>query len=284
MRRSLFLFLFAALMSGACSLQPSRPMAEPMFLQDPATATETIPPSTPLPSLTPSRTLLPPPTFEPPTQTPRPTETPTITPTTTFDLGASIEGIHGLETPTPSGTPGCEPREDWTLTYTVQFNDALAKIAEKYGTYVSTLAEANCITDPNVISVGQVLRVPGDAPPPEQVYDCNWTLMIPQNGTLAIPGDGTLSFAWRGPRAARNLIRIHKPNGGTYEVVVELRQNEEIDLSNIPDAGTYTWYVFPLDSNFQQINCHEGGPWTFTKAQMPTPTPTVASPNGLPTG
>jgi hypothetical protein len=52
------------------------------------------------------------------------------------------------------------------------------------------------------------------------------------------------------------------------------------DLSNIPDAGTYTWYVYPLDSNFQQINCHEGGPWKFTKAQMPTPTPTSAAPLG----
>lgn len=282
--RHLLFFLTAALVSSACTLQAKHPIQQPMSMQNPATATETIPPSTPLPSLTPSRTLLPPPTFEPPTQTPRPSATPTITPITTIDLGASVAGIHGLETPTPSGTPGCEPREDWTLTYTVQFNDALARIAEKYGTYVSELAAANCISDPNVISLGQVLRVPGDAPPPEQVYDCNWTLLIPQSGTLAIPGDGTLSFAWRGPRAARNLIRIHKPNGGTYEVMVELRQNEEIDLSNIPDAGTYTWYVYPLDSNFQQISCHEGGPWTFTKAQMPTATPTVAGGGGLPTG
>ena len=59
--------------------------------------------------------------------------------------------------------------------------------------------------------------------------------------------------------------------------MIELRQNETIDLSNIPDAGTYTWYVYPLDQNFLQIACHEGGPWTFTKAQMPTPTPTSAA-------
>ncbi|MEP7291009.1 MAG: LysM peptidoglycan-binding domain-containing protein, partial [Chloroflexota bacterium] len=264
------------LLASACTLQANRPQVNPLVVQNDATATETIPPSTPLPSLTPSRTLLPPPTFEPPTLTPQPTATPTIAPTATLVLGASIPGIHGLETPTPSGTPGCEPRADWKLTYTVQFDDALARIAERYGTYTNALAEGNCLDNPNLISVGQVLHVPGDAPPPEQTYDCAWTLLIPANGTLAIPGDGTLSFAWRGPRAARNLIRIHKPNGGTYEVVVELRQNEEIDLSNIPDAGTYTWYVFPLDSNFVQIPCLEGGPWTFAKAQMPTPTPTSA--------
>ena len=59
--------------------------------------------------------------------------------------------------------------------------------------------------------------------------------------------------------------------------MIELRQNETIDLSDIPDAGTYTWYIYPLDANFVQIACHEGGPWTFTKAQMPTPTPTIVS-------
>jgi LysM repeat protein len=279
MTRRIALLLFA-LLASACTLQANRPQnlpeVNPLQQDVPATATETIPPSTPLPSLTPSRTLLPPPTFEPPTLTPIPSLTPTTTPTLTPDVSFQNIGIHGLETPTPTGTPGCQPRDDWKLTYTVQFNDALARIAERYGTYVNALAEANCLSDPNVLSVGQVLRVPGDTPPPEQIYDCSWTLLIPANNTLAVPGDGTLGFAWRGPRAPRNQIRIHKPNGGTYEVVVELRQNEEIDLSHLPDAGTYTWYVYPLDSNFVQINCPEGGPWTFTKARMPTPTPTLA--------
>lgn len=288
--RNLVFFALVALLASACSLQATHPQSQSLLAQgeatedliNQATATETIPPSTPLPTLTPSRTLLPPPTFEPPTLTPLPSATPTVTPTASVDVAVSIPGLHGLETPTPSTTPGCEPREDWKLTYTVQPNDAVARIAERYGTYVSTLAEANCLADPNVISVGQVLRVPGDAPPLEELYDCSWELLIPQNGTMSVPGSGTLSFNWRGPRAARNLIRIYKPNGGTYEVMVELRQNETIDLSNIPDAGTYTWYVYPLDSNFVQIGCHEGGPWTFTKAQMPTPTPTLASGGNLP--
>lgn len=269
------LVIVVALLATACNLQANRPNAVPILFQNAATATETIPPSTPLPSLTPSRTLLPPPTFEPPTLTPIPSNTPMPTLTPTTSVGVDIPGLHGLETPTPSTTPGCVVRKDWKLTYTVQPNDALARIAQKYGTYVSDLAAGNCITDPNVLQVGQVLHVPGDAPPPDQTYDCSWTLLAPMDNTLAVTGDGTLAFVWRGPRAARNLIRIYKPDGSTYEVVIELRQNESIDLSNIPDAGTYTWYVYPLDSNFVQINCHEGGPWHFTKAQMPTPTPTV---------
>jgi LysM repeat protein len=267
-----------ALLASACNLQAGQPEAHPLFQGEAtatATASETIPPSTPLPSLTPSRTLLPPPTFEPPTLTPIPSDTPAPTQTTTLASIIDIPGLNGLETPTPSTTPGCVVRKDWKLTYTVKPNDAISRIASTYGTYASTLAEANCLTDPNVITVGQVLHVPGDAPPPEQTYDCNWTLLTPMDNTLAVTGDGTLAFVWRGPRAPRNLIRIIKPDGSKYEVVIELRQNETIDLSNIPAAGTYTWYVFPLDQNFQQISCHEGGPWTFTKAQMPTPTPTV---------
>ena len=267
------------LTATACNLQANNPIAVPL-LQPGVTATETIPPSTPLPSLTPSRTLLPPPTFEPPTLTPIPSITPMPTLTPTTSVGGDIPGLHGLETATPTGTPGCEVRKDWKLTYTVQPNDALARIAQRYGTYVSDLAAGNCISDPNVLSVGQVLHVPGDAPPPDQTYDCTFTLLAPMDNTLAVSGDGTLAFVWRGPRAARNLIRIYKPDGTIYEVVIELRQNETIDLSNIPDAGNYTWYVYPLDANFQQINCREGGPWRFTKAQMPTPTPTLEAQTG----
>ena len=66
-----------ALLASACTLQAASPQAMPILFQSAtATATETIPPSTPLPSLTPSRTLLPPPTFEPPTLTPIPSATP----------------------------------------------------------------------------------------------------------------------------------------------------------------------------------------------------------------
>ena len=55
--------------------------------------------------------------------------------------------------------------------------------------------------------------------------------------------------------------------------MVELRQNEAIDLyEHLHPAGTYTWYLYPLDANFVQV-CPEGGPWTFTKSDSPTATP-----------
>ncbi len=241
--------------------------------------TETIPPYTPLPSLTPSRTLKPPPTFEPPTPTRPPTSTPTVTPTQQIDLSVSIPGLRGAETATPSSTPGCQPRADWQLTYEVQTNDALAKIAERYNTSISELAQANCLDDPDVIRAGQRLRVPGQAHPAQPVYECvPWELLTPIDGTQAIEGTGQITFNWRGPNTPYNLIRIIEPDNSMFEVVVELRQNEQIDLENMPLGGWHTFYIYPLDQNFVQIDCKEGGPWRFLKDARPTDTPTPEIP------
>ena len=46
-------------------------------------------------------------------------------------------------------------------SYTVVKGDTLSEIAQKYGTTVDTLAQLNGIKDPNLIVVGQVLKLPG---------------------------------------------------------------------------------------------------------------------------
>jgi LysM repeat protein len=251
-----------------------------------ATPTETIPPNTPLPTLTPSQTLLPPPTFEPPTATPTLTPIPSQAPTATTIVEVSIPGLNGAETPTPSTTPGCVPRKDWKLTYTVQFDDTLSAIAAKYNTWVEDLVDANCIKDKNLIVIGQVLRVPGEVQPASQEVACvPWQVLTPINGAVTVPADGSITFNWIGPAAPINLIRIFRPDGSKYEVVIELRQNESVNLNdNLAEAGTYTWYVYPLGRDFQQIQCLEGGPWTFTKPQSSTPTPTPSASSGSGSG
>jgi LysM repeat protein len=236
---------------------------------------ETIPPSTPLPTLTPSRTLRPPPTLEPPTLTWTPSPVPSLTPTPTIDTAISVEGLHGLETPTPTSTQGCELREDWQLTYEVQAHDTMSSIADRYGTWVNELAEGNCIADPNVIAVGQQLRVPGEFHP-EAVIECvPWEVLTPPDGMITVPGDGQLTFNWIGPESQLSLIRITEPDGDVIEELVEYRQNKTIDMTDrIPDEGWYSWQVFPLDGNFQQIPCPESPPWRFRKDKAdPTPTP-----------
>ena len=198
------------------------PDSPPLTATQPPPPSETIPPNTPLATLTLSRTLIPPPTFEPPTLTPDAV----VHAASLSYANATLRRLHSRlarrRNPNAQQHPGCEPDEDWQLTYTVQAGDAIASIAEKYGTYTSDLARANCISDPNVLSIGQVLRVPGAAHPVVPAVECvPFELMTPTNGTLSIPGDGSLTFNWRGPRAPRNLIRMHRPNGSTYEIVLE---------------------------------------------------------------
>jgi LysM repeat protein len=48
--------------------------------------------------------------------------------------------------------------------YTVSAGDTLSGIASRHGTTVAALAEANGITNPNLIFVGQQLVLPGDTP------------------------------------------------------------------------------------------------------------------------
>lgn len=229
-----------------------------------------------------THTLKPPPTFEPATPTPLPSATSSITPTKTIESNISVQGLNGIPAPTlTKTTESCKPREDWSLTYTVQFNDALVKIAETHGTSAEELAAGNCLSDMNVISVGQQIRVPGtstSAVVAATAASCEtWEVLAPHDNSFSVAGEGELTFNWRGPVADRYLVRIFKPEGGTYEVVVDLRQNATIDLKNLPTAGRYTWQVYPLDQNFQQTPCKESPAWSFTKPGAPTPTPTATA-------
>ncbi len=227
-----------------------------------------LPTSTPPPQ--PTHTLRPPPTFEPPTATPAPSSTPLATPTTTPPGMIDVPGLHGLETPTPSSTPGCSPRTAWGLLYEVQAGDALDNIAARYGTTRWELAEANCLSNPDEIYIGQKLRVPGDAHPQPEIECMPWEVLTPMNYAYGIDGNGQLTFNWIGPRAPRNLIRVYDSNNEiAWEDVVDLRQNHTISLPDtLPDEGSYTWQVFPLGLDFRQIDCPESPRWIFHKKDV----------------
>lgn len=230
------------------------------------TATSDIPPSTPFPTPTASQTLRPAPTFEPATHTPQ--LLPSATPTATATLGINVDlpQIHGLETATPSSTPGCEPRDDWELRYTVQQGDALARIADIYDSYAEELVEGNCLTDANMIVVGQILRVPGQAHPTQPEWVCiPWEVLTPMDWAFGIDAAGQMTFNWHGSNGIRNLIRVYNASGNIFwERTVDRRQNETINLQAEGfAAGDYTWQVYPLDLSFRQIPCLESPLWHF---------------------
>ena len=64
----------------------------------------------------------------------------------------------GGTTPTPKPAPSHEVNQ--YTTYKVQKGDTLSKIASKYGTTYQNLAKINNIKNPNLIYVGQSIKVP----------------------------------------------------------------------------------------------------------------------------
>jgi LysM repeat protein len=171
----------------------------------------------------------------------------------------------------------CVPRKDWKLEYEIQRGDALATIAQKFDIYVSDLVKGNCLTNPNVIVIGQKIKVPGDSLPVVPAVACvPYEVFTPFDGTTNVPGGGQLVFNWRGPRSPKTLLRITRPDGSKFESVVELRQNETVDAyKNLWPAGTYHWQLYPLDEGYRQ-DCPESPVYSFTKEVGPTATPTVA--------
>jgi LysM repeat protein len=65
------------------------------------------------------------------------------------------------------GAPAPPPPPGGTTTYVVKPGDTLSAIAACYGTTVNELVALNGLWNPNLIYVGQVLKVPGGAPPIE---------------------------------------------------------------------------------------------------------------------
>ena len=74
---------------------------------------------------------------------------------------AKYTGKNTATTETPS-TGGAE------TVYTVKAGDSLSAIAAKYGTTYKVLAEYNGIANPNIIRVGQQIKIPGKSAPATQ--------------------------------------------------------------------------------------------------------------------
>ena len=70
-----------------------------------------------------------------------------------------IPGSNSSNTSSPSPAPS--PSVSYT-SYRVISGDTLSKISQKFGTTYQELARINGISNPNLIQVGQVLKVPGN--------------------------------------------------------------------------------------------------------------------------
>ena len=92
------------------------------------------------------------------------------------DATITVPGEDSLEkalerlqlTPIPGDTP--TPRPTLTpvpldITYVVQDGDILSSIADSYGVTVEAIIAINDLDNPDFLSIGQVIRIPGVDPP-----------------------------------------------------------------------------------------------------------------------
>lgn len=81
----------------------------------------------------------------------------------TVDMDRFTDTVLLTEDEKPTPDPGPDPSEDY-FCYQVQWGDTLWGISLRYDTTVEVIAELNGIQDPNLIYVGQVLKIPKPAP------------------------------------------------------------------------------------------------------------------------
>lgn len=156
MRRILYIWLLIVLLVSACSSnkEEENPTATPEgynpFL--PLSANATLVPvaagTVVVPSVAPTRRAGP---------------TPTLAPFSVL-LPATRHPGMPISSPTPDSphvlpTPRVDPGQ-----HVVQAGDTLGKIAQQYGVSLEALMQANGLSDPNLLSVGQALDIPAPSP------------------------------------------------------------------------------------------------------------------------
>lgn len=85
--------------------------------------------------------------------------------------GAS-QNVNAGTTPATTPKPSTSTGNSSETVYVVKKGDTLSGIARKYGTTYQKLAQYNGIANPNIISVGQKIRIPGKA---TQAAPAAWT-------------------------------------------------------------------------------------------------------------
>lgn len=90
--------------------------------------------------------------------------------------GSTVYGwVDAADIKTEAASTPAQPQKPSTSSgtsetvYTVQRGDTLSGIAAKYGTTYQKLAQYNGITNPNIISVGQKIKIPGTGTPKKSV-------------------------------------------------------------------------------------------------------------------
>jgi LysM repeat protein len=88
--------------------------------------------------------------------------------------------------------------------YTVQQGDTLSSIARRFGVSVTALAQANTITDPDLLIAGKRLKIPGEVTGAAGSSGFSY---------LVRPGDTLSTIAWRFGVSVASLVQANQLGG-----------------------------------------------------------------------
>lgn len=155
-----------------------------------------------------------------------------------------------LDTPGVAVTPLPTPAPPTPILHTVQSGETLGALAQRYGVTVDDIMRANDLTDPNVLSVGQQLRIP--------VGGFNPTPTSTPESVVPTP----LPTATRDPNLAPPNLTIREvktPGVLETEGVVLVNSGGPVDLVgwSLRDESGRT-YTFPALTLFEggAVNVH----------------------------
>ena len=149
--------------------------------------------------------------------------------------GAS-ENVNAGTSTTTATKPSTSTGTGSETVYVVKAGDTLSAIAKKYGTAYQKLAQYNGIANPNIISVGQKIRIPGKATQaaawtPAKGDTVNFTgnkhyvSANATNGPACKPGKAKITAIAKGTKHPYHLVRVSGGGSTVYGWV---------------DAGTFT--------------------------------------------
>ena len=97
-----------------------------------------------------------------------------------------------LFTPTPDAPHALPPLRSEVEQYTVQANDTLGTIAQKYGISLGQLIQANTLANPDLVEVGQTLTIPVPTPegpgPDFKIIPDSELVYGPASASFDLPG------------------------------------------------------------------------------------------------
>ncbi len=193
-------------------------------------------------------------------------------------------------------TTTCSPRTDWPV-YIVSAGDTLGSLAQRTGTTVRTLSVANCLTDANLITVGQQLRIPPNRlgiptpfgpPTPSEIHIGGQLTVSPvignEAGWLVLQAGSIVTISWPHAEQLESVevnFRLSPPGTSSTPTIIGTDINSVDGVSiqwAVPAGGTQGYLEATAEILGGRVVDQTQTPLPILASRFPIPTSTSPAP------